>query len=284
MDHLTAPLADDQVNVRSAHVVSQANRPGAGASVEPVANGAFSAGALPAFSPEQISQDGLEVLENVGCAPRFNAWMMSQLTPHLGRRVLEAGSGIGNLTSMLADRDRVVGVDMEHEYVERLRRRFARQSHLAFHQANLEELPQCAALVREQIDTVLCVNVLEHVADDRRALQHFYDVLQPGGVAVLLVPAHPWLYSKVDAALGHFRRYTEWELASKMATAGFQIVHTGWFNRLGMIGWAISGKILRRRTLSKGQMQLYERLFGLAQRIERIGYLPALSLIAVGRK
>jgi SAM-dependent methyltransferase len=208
---------------------------------------------------------------------------MEGLRPFVGARVLEAGCGIGNLTELLTEAERLVGVDMDASYVGRLRRRYAVKEHIDFHQADLHELLNLPQLTEEVFDTVLCVNVLEHVRDDRLVLNNFAQLLQPGGRVVLQVPAHPWLYSEVDRTLGHFRRYTKQELKYKFEESGLVVERLYGFNRLGAFGWLVSGKALRARTLSTWQMQTYERIVSLAKLIERIAPLPALSLVAIGR-
>lgn len=235
-------------------------------------------------SSEALSQDGLEILERVGQAPRFNQWLMEGLRPHVGARVLEAGCGIGNLTELLSDTERVVGVDIDASYVRLLRRRYAKEKHFAFYQANLHDLLSLPQLADEDFDTVLCVNVLEHVRDDQLVLKNFAQLLKPGGHVVLQVPAHPWLYTEVDRTLGHYRRYSKAELKQKFEEAGLVIEELYGFNRLGTVGWFVSGTILGARTLSTWQMRTYDRLLPLARQMERISLLPTLSLVAIGRR
>jgi SAM-dependent methyltransferase len=141
-----------------------------------------------------------------------------------------------------------------------------------------------ARLGDERLDTIICLNVLEHIDTDREVLGHFHRLLAPGGHAIILVPQHPWLYSPTDKSLGHVRRYTPEELSGKLREAGFDVVHQQGFNRLGTVGWYVSGKVLGKEHLSPGQMKMYNRLLPLAKLIERIPGVPALSAIAVGRK
>ena len=126
--------------------------------------------------------------------------------------------------------------------------------------------------------------MLEHIGDDAKVLRNFFQLLRPGGHMLLLVPAHPRLYTAMDKTLGHFRRYTRDEVAEKLAAAGFDVVANRGFNRLGTLGWFVSGKLLGRTTLSAGQMLMYERMLPLAKLVERLGVIPPLSIIAVGRK
>jgi SAM-dependent methyltransferase len=230
------------------------------------------------------SREGFLILQSVRRAHGFNRWLFRQVAPYVGRRVLEAGSGIGNLTELLLDRERVACVDAEPFYVERLRQRHGHLSNLSFHELDLRELHKCRQLKQADLDTIICINVLEHIEDDAKVLRNFYQLLQPGGHALLLVPADPRLYTGVDRALGHFRRYTSDLMTSKLKQAGFEVLESRGFNRMGSVGWYVSGNLLKRTTLSSRQMKLYEWLLPVAKLVERLPLLPHLSVIAVGRK
>jgi SAM-dependent methyltransferase len=136
----------------------------------------------------------------------------------------------------------------------------------------------------ERVDTILCSNVLEHLEPDEAVLRSFYCTLAPGGHCVLVVPAGQWLYTGIDRELGHYRRYSRRDLASKMEAAGFEVVHATRFSRLGSLAWAASGHILRRRHLSPRQMVWFDRLLPLAKMLDWVLPVPGMSLIMVGRK
>src|SRR5690349_21720540 len=151
---------------------------------------------------------GAATLERMAAAPRFNRWMFARLRPWIGRRVLEIGAGIGNMSVLLLDHaavDRVVLTDTEPYYLSRLRERFAGRAQVAV--AELRLPARDPRLVAERLDTVVCLNVLEHIEQDGAALGAMRDLLQPGGRLVLLVPSLRALYGTLDEALGHFRRY-----------------------------------------------------------------------------
>lgn len=230
------------------------------------------------------THEGFLILQSVRKAGGFNRWLTQQIMPYVGQRVLEAGCGIGNLTELFLDRERLVCLDNDRFYVEWIGRRFGYLENVAVHEADLAQLEKCPGLETERLDTVICLNVLEHIEDDNQVLRNFYDVLQPGGHAIILVPADPRLYTGVDRALGHFRRYEEDVLTSRMRAAGFEIASCQGFNRLGSLGWYVSGNWLGKETLSPGQMKMYERLLPIAKLCEKLPVLPHLSLIAVGRK
>jgi SAM-dependent methyltransferase len=226
---------------------------------------------------------GAATLERMAAAPRFNRWMFERLRPWIGRRVLEIGAGIGNMSAFLveqADVDRVVLTDTERHYVDRLRERFAGLPHVVV--AELRLPARDPRLVAERLDTVVCLNVLEHIERDDAALGAMRDLLQPTGRLVLLVPSLRALYGTLDEALGHFRRYVPAELRAKLAAAGFRVRHLEYFNLAGVPGWWLAGRVLRRRLIPTGALRWYEALVPLF-RLERL--LPwriGQSLIAVG--
>jgi hypothetical protein len=129
----------------------------------------------------------------------------------------------------------------------------------------------------------VCLNVLEHIAPDEQVLRAYHDLLQPGGHAIVLVPAHPSLYGPCDAALGHHRRYTSVELHTKMQNAGFEVVSLEEFNRLGVPGWWLNKK-LGRRDLNPRQMRAFEWLLPIAKGMEALKLGRGLSLIGIGRR
>ena len=236
------------------------------------------------FSRRFATHEGFYILQSVRGAKGFNRWLAQQLHPYVRRRVLEAGCGIGNLSEHFLDREQLICVDNDPFYVDRISHRFGHLENVCTHKMDLTAPEDYSAARDTEPDTIICVNVLEHIEDDIGVLRNFYDVLQPNGHLILLVPMHPWLYTGVDRTLGHFRRYTRAELESKFAAVGFEVVKLQGFNRLGSLGWFISGKLFGVKTLSPGQMKLYELLLPIAKLLERIPLLPHLSIIATGRK
>ena len=226
---------------------------------------------------------GLETLERLAAAaPRYNQWLIERVTPWVGQRVLEIGAGVGTMSAFLVDRERVVLSDTDPYYLDRLRERFAGQAHVAVTALRLPSVN--GQLVEERFDTIICLNVLEHVRDDMLSLASMRRLLLPGGKLVLLVPSLPTIYGTLDKALGHFRRYTPRELARKCAEVGLRMLHTEYFNLAGVPGWWFAGRVLKRELLPTGSLRWYDALVPLF-RLERL--LPwriGQSLIAVGER
>src|SRR5262249_47930540 len=132
-------------------------------------------------------------------------------------------------------------------------------------------------------DTVVCANVLEHIDQDVQALRTLHRLLAPGGRVVLVVPALRPLYGSIDQAIGHYRPYSADEIGQKLAAAGLDVEHVHYFNLLGVPGWFLNARLLRRRSVPGFQARVNDWLVPLL-RLERHVSLPlGMSLLAVGR-
>jgi SAM-dependent methyltransferase len=134
-------------------------------------------------------------------------------------------------------------------------------------------------------DTIVCLNVLEHVEHDEVAMSSFRQLLMPGGHLALLVPAFPWLFGTLDLNGPHFRRYTRRGLSGLIQQSGFELLEIRYFNLFGMPGWWFCGKILKRPILPASGLGWYEKLVPVFRRIEAwTGPPMGLSLIAIARR
>jgi len=238
-----------------------------------------------AFLDTQFTDhNGFYTLTAVAEANNYNRWTLEKVQPFLGQRLLEAGAGIGNLSQLLLHRERLVLADYEPLYLARLSRRFGHLEHVRIHKLDLTNPADYDPCEQERLDTIYCSNVLEHIAHDESVLARFQSLLRTKGHCIIVVPADPRLYTSLDAALGHHRRYSRQELSAKMEQAGFRIVYAEQFNRLGAAAWYFSGNVLRRRSLSPRQMIWFDRLLPAVKVLERGLPVPGMSLIVVGQK
>jgi SAM-dependent methyltransferase len=235
-----------------------------------------------AITYDQILISDLEIMTQ---ATNYRNWMYRQIAPYVGARILEIGAGIGNFTEFFQDRELVVPSDNFPACIGYLERRFANRANvqpLLFDIA-AEHPPE---LTSNGFDTVVCLNVLEHIEDDERALHRMWNALAPEGRLVLLVPACQFIYGTVDRSLGHYRRYSRRNLVPKMRSAGFHVETCFSMNLLGIAGWFLNNRVLRRRQESRDQVMLFDRLIvPVVERMERVVAPPiGMSLIAIGRK
>ena len=232
------------------------------------------------YPAEPRDRVGAATLERLAGAPKYNRWMFDRLRPWIGRRVLEVGSGIGNLSVFLQDRERVVLTDTEPWYLARLRERFGGRANIEVARLYLPVVD--GALAAERFDTVICLNVLEHIEDDVASLAAMRGLLVPGGRVVLLVPALPALYGTLDRALGHFRRYTRPELIAKLQETGLVPRHLEYFNLAGIPGWWVTGRLLRRPLIPAASLRWYDALVPLFRLERLLPWRVGQSLIAIG--
>jgi SAM-dependent methyltransferase len=225
---------------------------------------------------------GAATLERMAAAGRYNRWMFDRIRPWIGRRVLEVGAGLGNLSAFLADRERLVLTDTDDGYLAHLRARFAGYPNVRVVRLAMPAVP--AELHGERFDTVVCLNVLEHIPDDAGSLAAMRALVAPGhgGRVVLLVPALPALYGALDEALGHCRRYTPRDLRDKLRGAGFAVRHLEYFNAAGIPGWWFTGRVLKRRLIPRAALACYDALVPLFRLETLLPWRLGQSLIAVG--
>jgi glycosyltransferase involved in cell wall biosynthesis len=228
---------------------------------------------------------GHVTLARMGKLEPYNRWLAERFEKAVGSRVLEIGAGFGNMTRQIVPRDLVVASDLDPVALEFLRGAFRDQPavRVASYRFPLgpEERRELESL---SLDTVVCLNVLEHIEDDRATLADLFTVLRPGGRLILLVPAHARLYGSLDEHLRHFRRYEKAELEAKVREAGFVLEDCRFLNRPGVFGWYLNGRVLRRRVLPRGQLSLFKLVLPLLRSEEANPPAWGLSLLAIARK
>jgi len=224
-----------------------------------------------------------QTLQRMKKLRRYNRWIFSKFRPFLGRRVLEIGSGIGNITKFLLDRDLVIATDVEPMYLTLLKNTFGQYKKFII--GNFDISGSDTGQYRQyHIDSVICFNVLEHIEKDERALENIFNLLEPKGRLLLFVPSHRWLYGSLDQHLGHHRRYGKEELKEKLEKIGFQVILLKHFNRIGILGWYLNGKIFGRKRLPSFQLRIYNLLVPLFK-IEDLFPLPfGTSLLVIAER
>jgi len=222
----------------------------------------------PSVTREVSSCYTLEDQERMARARNYFAWQGRLVTGELGRRVVEVGCGLGNFTEMLLDRDMVIAVDADPGCTAHLKQRYPGRNNLLIFTCDADS-PAFAHLAAFRPDSCVCLNVLEHIQDDARALHAMASLLTPGGVIVLLVPAFPALYGPIDRNLGHHRRYSRRSLVRLAEAAGLRVRKAHYMNFLGFFGWWVNAHILRREAQSEGQIGVFDRyLVPIVSRLE----------------
>lgn len=224
----------------------------------------------------------LQIQSRLANATNYNEWIYAQIAPYLGRRILDVGCAIGNITQYYVDRELVVGLDVVPEELAVARERFA---HKPFEAHHVDVSSEALLQFRDrELDTAVCLNVLEHVEDDVHALRNMRDTLVPGSRICLLVPVNKWLYGPMDAVDHHYRRYTREELNAKLAAADLVVEHQNYFNILGIAAWFFTNRILGRSMAAPVQYSVYDSIVPVLRAVERALPPPTgLSLVTICR-
>lgn len=218
-------------------------------------------------------------------AQPYFRWQFSQFEPWVGRRVADVGCGPGNLTASLLGRDLYLGIDQDPAMLAAVQAEYGGNAavHTAAGDVSSPELP--ALLRSERVDTVLRLNLLEHIEDDRAALANLVAGLEPGGTLGILVPAMPSIYGTLDAIDHHYRRYTLRGVADLLAGAPLTTIRLRYFNAVGALGWWWAGRVRRMQTHADSNYTIMYRLIPILRPLERLVPPPfGQSVIAVARR
>ena len=234
---------------------------------------------------ERYAADDLETMSE---AVRYQAHVFGLVRPYLGTRVLEVGCGIGTMSRQILDtndRLRLMCIEPNANCAVRAGEELRGQERATIRGCHLEECDR-DELRHQRFDTIVCVNVLEHIEDDVQALALFREVVTgTGGQVLIFVPAMQGLYGPHDAALGHHRRYSKRSLTAAFDAAGLDVVTLKYTNPLGLLGWMYNLYISGNTEHTSNQIRLFERFVApWALPLERVVTPPiGLSLFAVGR-
>jgi glycosyltransferase involved in cell wall biosynthesis len=232
----------------------------------------------------KYSDPGKVTLDAIEQAPKFNRWMYDSVKPWLGKRVAELGCGRGNLSNFFRRHETVLLTDYRHDYLEPLRERWGKRKNLSFAKLDMTERDDYRALADFAPDTVVFLNVLEHLEDDRAVLKNLFDHVPSGCRLIVLVPFGMKLYSDFDKELGHFRRYEKGELEAKMKEAGFNTEHQFYFNKAGKLAWYVANTLGKRRKLTPSQLRIYNFLTPAFRVTDKITPGTGLSTVVIARK
>jgi len=217
---------------------------------------------------------------------RYFEWQFSQFEPYLGRRVADLGCGVGNLTPFMLDRDLYLGIDSDPEIIDFMKSQYpsTRYPNIEIFQSNILSR-DCSNLIKDKkIDTILSINVLEHIEDDNAALQVMLESLPKGGSLCLLIPAFNQLYGTLDELDNHYRRYNKALLLSKLAKFELEIIKLRYFNLIGAIGWFIKCKVFNQKKHTNDNFYIMHYLSSIMKNIEASIDIPfGLSLVVVAR-
>lgn len=234
------------------------------------------------MTPKKINKYFGKDLEAMSFAINYHRWLLAEFLPYIGSSVAEVGAGAGNFSSLIlkANIKSLMAfepsINMYPLLQEALRTDKRAKAINGFF--GKEATGEC-------FDSIVYINVLEHIEDDASELAKVRDALTPEGHLLIFVPALPWLYSGLDRQVGHFRRYTKKNLIERVQRAGFSIVKARYFDMAGIVPWFINFTLLNN-SISGESVSMYDRLIVPVMRVLE-GFVPppiGKNVLVVARK
>jgi SAM-dependent methyltransferase len=230
-------------------------------------------------------------LEAMSEAANYHRWILGIFAPYLGRHLVEVGAGLGSFSELILSHhpcETLSLVEPSGEMYQQLDARARRMPPsprvTTYHASFPEAVPLITA--KHSLDSIIYVNVLEHIADDQAELDAIHKALSDQGRVFIFVPALPWLYGAFDERVGHQRRYTKSELEAKLRRAGFQTIVSTYFDLVGIAPWWIKYRLLKSATMEPGGVRFYDRyVVPVARRFESVVHPPiGKNVIIVAEK
>ena len=236
-----------------------------------------------------VTYEGRE-LEAMSFALNYHRWILKIFEPYLGQRLVEVGAGAGSFSEMLLERefDSLSLVEPSREQYDLLKRNLTAQRADERVKSYNAVFRQVAETIKteQRPDSIIYINVLEHIADDAGELRAVHATLAPGGRVFIFVPALRWLYGSFDRLIQHQRRYTKTELESKCEAAGFRVLRSRYFDLAGILPWWVKYCLLKSETMEAGAVRFYDRLVVPLARVAEGFVAPPLgkNIILVAEK
>jgi len=227
------------------------------------------------------NKNGTEMLESMSQAVWYNQWLVGKFNKFLKGKILEVGCGIGNFTGNLTNYGEVFAIDIDKQHITETKKMLGSRVKVQF--GDIEK--SSVFFNGQKFDTVVCLNVLEHIKADKTALKNLYNLLNKDGTLILLVPAHELLFGEIDRSIGHFRRYDKTKLGKLMTNTGFKIISGRIINMLGGIGWWFASKFLASSKIETNKIKIFNFLAPIILPLEDIVEPPiGTSILMVVQK
>jgi SAM-dependent methyltransferase len=226
-------------------------------------------------------------LEAMSFAVNYHKWILEEFRPFLGKKLVEVGAGTGSFSEMLIEENpknlALVEPSEMFKFLEQNISQIETAARVNFYNSIFSET---AHKFDEKPDTIIYVNVLEHIEDDAGELRKVHETLESGGRCLIFVPALRALYGAFDEKVGHFRRYAKSELEDKVKAAGFKVVKSKYFDFVGIFPWYVKYKLLKSDSLESGAVTTYDKFaVPVTKQFERFLKFPVgKNILLVGEK
>jgi SAM-dependent methyltransferase len=196
-------------------------------------------------------------LDLFAAVSNWKSYWSSQIRPFLIGNILEVGAGIGSNTQFLdpGGTGRWVCLEPDPQLAAQLVKKFGETKTRRTYETVCGTLQSLAA---QQFDTIIYIDVLEHIENDREELNRAASHLRPGGHLIVLAPAHQHLFSPFDAAIGHFRRYNRPTLRA-LSPSSLRLERMRYLDCAGLILSAANMLLLRQSMPTKAQLRFWDR-------------------------
>ncbi len=240
------------------------------------------------FAYKEIDVEGMHTLSAFSNANKLNKWFFDLIIPYCSGEVLEIGSGIGNISQFFVHNHASITLsDLRANYLDTLSKRFPAFSKEKIIQLDLVDVDfdHKYQYLFERFNTIFALNVVEHIKQDSLAIYNCRKLLKKGGTLIILVPAYQSLYNRFDQELEHYKRYTRHSLNSIFLKNEYKIIQSKYFNAAGILGWYVSGKLLKNKIVPERQLKFYNRLVPFFRILDKMIFNKiGLSVITIGQK
>jgi SAM-dependent methyltransferase len=229
-------------------------------------------------------------LEAMSWAVNYHRWILELFVPYLGGRIVEVGAGNGSFSELLLEQplESLTLVEPSQSLHIQLRDRLktiTTHTEVTIYPTTFRNAAEDIRL-KQRPDSIIYVNVLEHIPDDENELIVVNRILDPGGRLFIFSPALTWLFGSFDDRIGHYRRYTKSELVAKCNSAGFKVLQTRYFDFFGVVPWWIKFRLLKSDKMEPNLVRLYDNyIVPMAKEIESHVFPPiGKNLLVIAEK
>lgn len=218
-----------------------------------------------------------KTLETISESLHYNRWVYNNIQDYLNGNILDVGSGLGDIAQYFIsahDVQHIILSDKSGETISGLDRKFQYKSNYSIMILDISDIETIKHVFPFPIDIVTCINVLEHIENDQKALENIYEILKPNGLLILIVPAVPYIYGTLDELVGHYRRYKKKGLNNKINQANFTVEKQYFMNFFGIATWFLAGKVFKHGEFKAKYCRILDKMVPLLEKVERICNLP----------